>query len=376
MKFLQTIESLTRSRAMREGNFDSALEEILVKSSEAIGVERANAWLINEDFTQLSCIGAFEKKKNKFTKGVVLESKDYPHYFEKIKTAERLVSEDAVSAAYNKELLDSYILPLGISSMMDIPIRIEGKMIGMVCFEHVGPKRTWTTMEESFALSVAQIISLAFETSMKNDYRMKLEVSLREKEVLLSEINHRVKNNLAIISSLMNLQKEKAKDEYHKILFDDSKDKIYSMAFIHEQLYRSKNYTKIDFGSYLEQLIEHLHSSHSDGKKIIVMKDIDHLDLNITKAIPVGLITNEIITNAYKYAFSENRDGVLEISFKKDNNGSYILHLADNGPGIEANEARTDSFGIILVKDLIEQIDGDLNMYNEHGAVYDIKFRN
>lgn len=372
MTFITIIEELTKSRAIRQGNLDIALHEILEKSADGLMVDRVNCWSVDPEFTTLKCIGSFEKKNKKFSKGQVLLKKDYPEYFNYIHLSEKVISHDAVSSPYNKELLDSYILPMNIGSMMDIPIRVEGEMIGMVCFEHLGDIRYWTLSEQSFALSIAQLMSLTFETYQKNLYRKKLENALHEKEILLSEINHRVKNNMVIIGSLINLQKYKAKDEYHVSLFDEVKERIFSMAFIHEQLYQSKNYSEIDFGLYLNNLLNHLSGSMLNGKKVSIRKNIEHIPMDIKRAIPCGLITNEIVTNAFKYAFKDRSEGVLDVEFLKSGK-HFKLVFRDDGPGF-SEETRKNSVGLGLVEDLVQQMDGTLSIHSENGACVEMSF--
>lgn len=372
MNYIGIIETLTKSRAIHQGDLDLAIREILESSAEGLSVERVNVWSVDPEYTELKCIGAYERSKKQFTKGISLFRKDLPEYFNYIHHAEKIVSDDAVNSHFNRELLDSYILPLGISSMMDIPIRVEGQIVGLVCFEHVGEKRLWTISEQSFVLSIAQLMSLTFETYQKNLYRKKLEAALHEKEILLSEINHRVKNNMVIIGSLINLQKYKAKDDYHIGLFDDVRERIMSMSFIHEQLYISKNYSEIDFGIYLDHLLDHLSESMGQGKKFRIEKKIEHVPIDIKRAIPCGLITNEIVTNAFKYAFNDSKSGLLEVKFGRK--GKMLeLCFEDNGPGFSEN-IRKNSVGLGLVEDLVQQLDGKIEISNANGAKVEMSF--
>lgn len=371
MNYIGIIESLTKSSAIRHGDLDVAIHEILVKAAEGLQVARVNVWTIDPKFTALTCIGSIEKGLEGFSKGQLLPVELYPNYFKHISGAEKIVSDDAVSASFNKELLDSYILPLGIRSMMDIPVRIEGEMVGLVCFEHVGEKRLWTISEQSFAISIAQMLSLCMETHRRNELHHQLEIALHEKEVLLNEINHRVKNNMMIICSLINLQKYKAKDEFHEDLLDEVRSKILSMAYIHEQLYTSKNYAQIDFGVYLENLLSHLNGSMGVGMHVNIDKNIQHVPIAIKKAIPFGLITNEVVTNAFKYAFKPGKPGILNVRFEKNNTG-FHLAFKDNGPGFDSKNEKRNSIGLGLVEDLVEQLEGQIAFDTSNGTLVEI----
>lgn len=362
-----------KSPAIHKGNRDRAILEILVKSAQGLQVERVNVWTFDKQKTTLSCIGSYESSTGEFNKGAVLLLKDYPVYFEHVRTAEKVISDDALASSFNKELLDSYILPLDIRSMMDIPIRSEGEMIGMVCFEQVGEKHLWTVSEQSFALSIAQLFSLVFETHEKNEFRRQLEEALHEKEVLLSEVNHRVKNNMMIIGSLVNLQKYKAKDEYHVGLFDEVRERITSMAYVHEQLYLSRNYSEIDFGLYLEKLLNHLLSSMRHGRNIRIETHLEHIPIDIQRAIPCGLITNELVTNSFKYAFEHQNEGTIQVEFLKKN-GQLHLNFADNGKGFDPQKIEKNSVGLGLVEDLVQQLNGELHISGNSGARFEMAF--
>ncbi|HCA83907.1 MAG TPA: hypothetical protein DEP18_08965 [Flavobacteriales bacterium] len=373
MNFIGIIEQLMKSPAIHKGNRDRAILEILVKSAQGLQVERVNVWTFDKQKTTLSCIGSYESSTGEFNKGAVLLLKDYPVYFEHVRTAEKVISDDALASSFNKELLDSYILPLDIRSMMDIPIRSEGEMIGMVCFEQVGEKHLWTVSEQSFALSIAQLFSLVFETHEKNEFRRQLEEALHEKEVLLSEVNHRVKNNMMIIGSLVNLQKYKAKDEYHVGLFDEVRERITSMAYVHEQLYLSRNYSEIDFGLYLEKLLNHLLSSMRHGRNIRIETHLEHIPIDIQRAIPCGLITNELVTNSFKYAFEHQNEGTIQVEFLKKN-GQLHLNFADNGKGFDPQKIEKNSVGLGLVEDLVQQLNGELHISGNSGARFEMAF--
>ncbi len=140
------------------------------------------------------------------------------------------------------ELYSLYLKPLDIQALMDIPIRIEGEIIGVICFENVGEPREWTYQEQKYGLVTAQMISLAIESNNKQKAKKELEHALHEKNILLQEVNHRVKNNLSIVASLMNLQSEKSHDEYHKQLFMECRNRLESISSVHELVYKTKSY--------------------------------------------------------------------------------------------------------------------------------------
>lgn len=201
-------------------------------------------------------------------------------------------------------------------------------------------------------------------------------VSLKEKEQLLKEVHHRVKNNLQIISSLLNLQTENSEDEKFLVAIRESKNRISSMALIHEMLYATKNFSQINISTYITKLSVSIYQSFYLNKSHVLFEySIDeNLFFEIDRMIPIGLILNEIISNSLKYAFP-NKQGIITIQFIKKNN-SYLLIVKDNGIGIPPNfdHKSSKSLGIQLVHMLSEQLDGTLTLSNENGTSYILSF--
>jgi PAS domain S-box-containing protein len=372
-----TVETLSKSRKIRDGQFDEAIFEILEMASNATGAERVNAWLFDEGQTKIKCIGNYDSRSKQLIPQQDLPRIGMPNYFKLFESEKIILSNDTENDAKAAELLALYVLPNGIKAMMDIPIRIEGEMIGVVCFEETEGPRIWRLQDQQFALIIAQMISLAIETSEKLKTRKALEQSLKEQKTLLREIHHRVKNNLAIMTSLINLQSDRVKDSYHKSLFADTKNRIASMASVHEVLYKSKNLSNINFKIFLSTVLVQLKSSfHDPEKNIELQTDIENVDLNISVAIPLALIINELITNCYKHAFKGQKEGVIGISLK-DNFGFITLIVKDSGCGYSPSSVNhADSLGLDIYTGLVEQINGNATYTNDKGSEHRIVFEN
>ncbi len=225
--------------------------------------------------------------------------------------------------------------------------------------------------------------ALALGINMLGEELEASTISLHEKEVLLKEIHHRVKNNLQVISSLLNLQSEKIKQPDLLETFMESQNRIRAMALVHEKIYQSKNLSKIDFTEYVHSFISQMSSSYNLDPKKIKM----HLDPNIEPhffkidtAIPCSLILNELISNSYKYAFPKNRVGNIYLHFgiekKSKNAAQYILQVADDGIGISPNIdiKNTNTLGLQLVDLLTAQIEGKLELDRKNGTKFTIRF--
>ena len=217
---------------------------------------------------------------------------------------------------------------------------------------------------------------IAFGIFLYTSYR-KSRKAEKEKEALLKEIHHRVKNNLMVISSLLNLQSGSITDDNTKTAMKESQSRVKSMALIHQLLYQSEILTGIDFPKYLEQLMASLQSTYSKpGKNIQYNITAENIQLDIDTAIPLGLITNELATNAYKYAFADNTDGKIEIDFCRTDDHKYRLRISDNGKGLPQgfDIENSTTLGLKLVKILTKQIKATLDYHLKNGTEFNVVF--
>ena len=204
-----------------------------------------------------------------------------------------------------------------------------------------------------------------------------VKASLREKEILLKEIHHRVKNNLQIISSLLNLQSRYEKNEKVRDIFSESINRVKTMANIHSLLYQSKDYARIDFTRFIRELATQMHLSYDPNKELVIIKiHVTNVLLDISMAIPCGLIINELMSNAMKYAFPSGRKGEIDITMYREN-GHVLLTVSDNGVGFPetVNFRETESLGLQLVNDLVEQLDGAIELSAGTGTEFRITFK-
>ena len=213
-------------------------------------------------------------------------------------------------------------------------------------------------------------------TDIKN-VENNLKASVHEKEILLREIHHRVKNNMQIISSLLNLQTQYVDDEEAVNVLKESQNRVKSMAIIHENLYQSKDLSHINFVEYIQSLVLNLFYSynidHTQIKPIIKIEDIS---LNIETAVPCGLIISELISNSLKYAFPNKMNGEINVSLKSEKD-IYHLCICDNGIGLpeDINFSNIKTLGLLLVNSLTEQIDGEITIQRDHGTKFKIRFK-
>jgi PAS domain S-box-containing protein len=202
--------------------------------------------------------------------------------------------------------------------------------------------------------------------------------SLQEKEVLLKEIHHRVKNNLQIIISLLNLQSDFIKDEQTLKAVTDGQNRVRSMALVHEKFYQGEDLAEINFEEYTKKLCGFIYQSYGDGSgriKMHVSSD-PGISFDMDTAMPCGLLINEIVSNCYKYAFPEDKAGDISVRFQRKPGNHILLTISDNGIGLPQNfqidEAET--LGMQLMQALTSQLDGKLEVYNDNGTRFEIEF--
>ena len=221
----------------------------------------------------------------------------------------------------------------------------------------------------------AQLQLIARDMTDQRAAEGKLRASLHEKEVLLREIHHRVKNNLQIISSLIDLQADHVRDPQALALFRDGQDRIRSMALVHEELYQSEDLARIDFGTYLERLATGLFQAYSAQPSIALRLAVEPVRLTVDLAIPCGLIVNEIVANSLKYAFPDGRSGGVSIELQAEGD-QLRLRVGDDGVGLPAglDFRQTETLGLQLVNILTRQVKGQVELDRRHGTVFTLTF--
>ena len=247
-------------------------------------------------------------------------------------------------------------------------------------FEHTDGEITWREIFLNPIFdehdNVIEVSAIAHDITDKKQYDENLKQSLKEKEVLLKEVHHRVKNNLQVISSILNLQSSYVRDKHTLDILLESQNRIKSMAFVHESLYQTKDFSNISFQEYVGNVCRNLvHSYSSTENPPELSLDLDPIQLHLDTAIPCGLIINEIVSNALKYAFPDKRKGKIDISIKNDGNHITIT-ISDNGIGLPADLdfRNTESLGLQLVVSLVEQINGKIKADTKKGTKFVIEF--
>ncbi len=220
------------------------------------------------------------------------------------------------------------------------------------------------------------VIAMTQDITARQEAEQKITASLAEKEVLLKEIHHRVKNNMAIITSLLRMQSEFVREEEYKGMFNESISRISSMALVHEKLYQSDDFSHIDIKDYINSLMSSVVRTFGGITNSNVSIDVDNIPLNIDMLIPCGLILNELITNSFKHAFKATEAPLIIVKLKDAGNSTSLLEVSDNGQGLrdDFDMSQADGLGLKLVQALTSQLGGTLEVSSDNGSSFKISF--
>ena len=249
----------------------------------------------------------------------------------------------------------------------------NGYPLGTLCIIDFQPRNLNQQEVETLKVLSSQVSKLIDLRLTNEDLRK----NLKEKNVLLKEIHHRVKNNLQLVSSLLNLQANKINNEDFSNAIKSSQDRIRSMAIVHEKLYQSKSLSEINLSNYLNTLIDEKLKETPDDQINFIL-DIPNVKFTIDKAIPLGLLINEMITNSYKHAFNSSKDNTIKIQLLIKANDEGILKYEDNGTGLRQDYrvANPHSMGMDLIESFVDQLDGKLDLKSTtKGLAYTINFQ-
>ncbi len=294
--------------------------------------------------------------------------------FSKLVPSNKSTEEGIVS---NYDVIETYV-----------PIMNKGELLGTVEIYHDVTKDimalktltasiNYSAVLGSLFLSFCLLLLYLITRKTDDEYIELLEtkdalnLSLEEKDILLAEMHHRVKNNMQVISSLMMLQSESIQNEEATKAFKDNISRIKSMALVHERLYRSDNLSRIDLNEYVRELMM---VYKRDGVEI--QQDINLGEISIDIALPIGLIINELVSNAMEHAFNGIVDARVDVRLYKSNNGNFSLTVSDNGVGLdkEIDFKRDKTFGLFLVSVFVKQLEGEIAIHGDNGTRFEINF--
>jgi two-component sensor histidine kinase len=367
---------------------DEILQTAVDEVRQFLQTDRVIIYRFNPDFSGTVAVESVAAGWQPALNSTIRDTCFGKNYAQAYKEGRTQVTEDIYTAELTQCHIDILVL-YDIRASLVVPILQGEHLWGLLCAYHCSGPRHWRQFEVDLLKQLATHMAIAIQQSElyyqvqselaeRKRAEEQLKVSLKEKEALLKEIHHRVKNNLQVVSSVLRLQSDYIKDERVLALFSDSQNRIRSMALIHEKLYQSKDLLRIDFGEYIRDLTSNLLRSYAASSQAVTLRiSADDIWLNIDTAIPCGLIINELISNSLKHAFPIGReDNEIHIIIRSTDDNKYALTVSDNGIGLPVNLdfRNTASFGLELVGIFTEQIEGAIELDRSNGAKFTITF--
>lgn len=363
----QAEDTLYRSDFIRNGKLEEAIREIMVLASAALQVERCNIWQIDTNFQAIRSIGNYDRSKG-FLPVLSLTRSSMPVYFDLLATEKLITTSDSQHDERTQELAANYIIPNGILSMMDVPVRIEGRMVGIICFEETKAQRNWDVAEQKFGLTIAQIIALTLETHARQQMKLQLEAALDEKKILLREVNHRVKNNFDLISDVLRLQAESGNNPEIKTALETCRNRLLGMANIHRLFYQGEHTGNVSLREFLIDICAQSKTIYA-ADRITLTTLLDPVQVSISKALLAGIIVNELLANAQKHAFDAHQQKQVTVQLQNLGNDALIT-VSDNGKGNDAAE----KIGQSITEELVARLHGTLHITATTGYVCKVRF--
>jgi two-component sensor histidine kinase/HAMP domain-containing protein len=365
----QIYRGIIKARSVK----DIAQETLLNLHSNFLSFKRASVCLYDIEKNLVTVFSVFEDSEN----NVKHNTESYPlsdltmaaSFNEK---GFRIVND--LDAVENKSNAEKMIYEIGIRSYATFKLIFQEKLIGELNIGD-GDKKRYSEDDINIVFEISNTLAVAIAQAYLQENIKKhaetLQKSLKEKLVLLKEVHHRVKNNLQVISSLLYLQAKKSSDENVLKTLLDSQNRVKSMALVHEKIYKSSDFSKVDVSDYIKSLAEIIISSFSEtSKKIDLILTTESIFLPIDISIPFGLIVNEVLTNIVKHAFKDRKKGSVNISLAEVGDKKIMLIIKDDGKGLpeDFEEKSKSSLGMQLIHNLTSQINGEMTYTDKNGT--------
>lgn len=375
-------EALARASRLFVSMDEPDLNQILKIFGEAVNANRSYIFLYREsdgkvDNTHEWCDPATEPQRDNLQN---LDPSLFPWWLDKLQHRENIVIPDISSLPPEAKAEKEILQPQGIKSLLVVPIDSkEGRLLGFMGFDDTEKCRSWSGEDIRLLRVASEMISSYLKRKEAED---QLKVSLKEKEILLRELYHRTKNNMQVISSLLNLQSLTIDDKQMLEVVKDIQNRIRSISLVHEKLYQSKDLSNVNLKDYIQELANALLTSYEGSKdRISVTLDIDNVFISLDTITTCGLIINELVSNSLKHAFPDDREGTIRIALHSTGEDKMELRISDNGIGLpEGLDFRdTKSLGLKLVRKLAEdQLRGKVELVelkDGKGTDFLVKFK-
>lgn len=373
INLLEEIDSASKIHHLQRDDIDALMVEFATRITATLQIERMSVWIFNPKKDAIISMGEYDTRTKALKKETVLSKLEYPHYFKAMRSDKIILAPDIINNPVTKEFTASYSIPNDICSLMDVPLRIMGELVGVMCFEKCGKVlRNFSEKEQTFAMSLGLVFASNLEARHRRAAQTKLEAAIKEKELLIQEINHRVKNNFTILISLLRLSKNQGKTQDPKVLMEEYEQRILSMVKIHDLLYQTKNYIEIPIHSYLNELVREFRNSHPElAEQIEFTSDENECMLASRPAINLGLIVTEIFLNSVKHSFLKEKGIKFFVELKSNGGNGFDIRIGNTGKGFDFEKnLKENTLGLHLIKDMAEEICEKVEFPDGNSGIY------
>lgn len=371
INLLEELDSASNLHSLDRDNIDSMMLEFAKRLTLVLKIERTNVWLFNPEQDAIISMGEYDTRTKQFSKNNIIYRNSCPNYFKAISRNKIILIKNVLEHPYTNELNEIYSIPNNVISLMDIPLRISGELIGVFCFEKTGTtERNFTEEEQTFAMSLALVLASNLEARHRRVAQHQLEMTLKEKELLIKEINHRVKNNFSILISLLRLAKNQSKNL--KVL-EEFEQRVMAMLKIHDLLHETENYTSVNLSDYISEITNEFKHSFNQIK---IKTDIKKVDVNLKSkaALHLGLAVTEILLNSIKHGIVEGDTYHIYIKLLRTEGETKLIMGNTGKPFDFENKLTNNTLGLSLIKDLIEGITVKTKFPTKKESFYEFEF--
>lgn len=373
---LAELDDISRIHILKRDDIDELMLQFSTRIVRTLQIERISAWILDKNETALISIGEYDSRTKLMKRETVLRREDFPIYFEGLIENKIILAPNIYTHSLTKELSKVYSIPNEIISLLDIPLRINGKLIGVMCFEKTGNKeKHFTPGEQSFALSCATVFASNMEARKRRAIQHKLDNALAEKDMLMREMNHRINNNFGILISLIRLKKLEPIGNELQDFLNEYEQRIQSIKKIHDLLIQCNSYTTVNLSDYMTELVTEFKNSYPEiSAQLTDIIELSDLEVASKIAMNLGLITSEILINSLKYSLHKNNKNAVVLNFRINTENVLELNISDTGAKFDFDAPEyNQKLGLSIIRELAENLGMEANFPSQANGTYQFK---
>lgn len=375
---LEELDNISKIHLLQRDDIDELMMQFSTRIVKTLRIERMSAWLLDKNNTSLISIGEYDTRTKLMKRETILKIQDYPLYFEGLIQNKIIIAPNIYTHELTREFTKVYSIPNEIISLLDIPLRINGKLIGVMCFEKTGIKeKLFTSSEQSFAFSCATVFASTMEARKRRAVQTQLDQALAEKDMLMREMNHRINNNFGILISLIRLKKTEPIGGELNDFLNEYEQRIQSIKKIHDLLIQTNSYTTVNLSDYMSELLAEFKNSYPEiSEQLTDVIEFSNLEVASKIAMNLGLITSEILINSLKYSLHKSERNEVQLAFKISASNNLELTISDSGAKFDFDAPEyNQKLGLSIIRELAENLGMQASFPNENNGTYQFSLK-